>query len=534
MPSRSSHFAIIVALVLFLGTLALVLTVKEPVPLQNGPAVLEPISYEKANELLRLKNEGIAYLENERYADSDVLLERVTEELPTEVIGYRDLTICRLLQLTPEKVASQPKGQKLAKQAIDTVNQLIQIDPESGINYVLSARIFVALGEHQRALDSLQRAIQQNPKDAATWFELSQVQKMTQKPEVQAEAKTSLAKAWELQSDNLFLALDYLQVVADQKTEQATPVFEKIKQLATPLADSVKDHTRLDLNKLIDGSMQAVQDQQWNLVLRNARILRNVLIAEDLVKSDRRRVEQNPLEFVIHDFPPAFYTAVEWPAQQKPLSVKFAEASAVRFSTETPSGIRDLQIDDFDLDGKPDLILLTAQHVSVFNQNAAGAWELITQHACDGDYSEVHAVDLDADVQQLNQPASTEKTEQKTVRISASRDADLDLVLAGKSGIKVFANQWDLKSEKRVLALKEQKNSLEILADVLTVNFSDLDHDGDLDLVASSAKGLSLWSNRGDFSFQDISANSQLPPADLAVSSIVRVDWDRDVDLDLI
>ncbi|MCA9020946.1 MAG: CRTAC1 family protein, partial [Planctomycetaceae bacterium] len=43
-----------------------------------------------------------------------------------------------------------------------------------------------------------------------------------------------------------------------------------------------------------------------------------------------------------------------------------------------------------------------------------------------------------------------------------------------------------------------------------------------------------LWSNRGDFSFRNISDQSQLPPADLAVSSIVRVDWDRDVDLDLI
>jgi len=534
MPSQTSHFAIIVALVLFLGTLALFLTVKAPPQLQNEPAEREPISYEKAIELLRLKNEGIAFLENERYADSDPLLEQLTEELPTEVIGFRNLTICRLLQITPEKVANQSEGPKLAKQAVDTVNQLIQIAPESAISYILSARIYVALGEPQQALAALQRALEKKPKDAAIWFELSQLQKISSDSEIQAKTNTSLAKAWELQPENLFLTLDYLQVVADQKTEQATPVFEKIKQLAAPLVESVKDHTRLDLNKLIDDSLTAIQEKQWNIVLRNARILRNVLIAEDLVKSDRRRVEQNPLEFVIHDFPPAFYAAVEWPAQQKPLSVEFADARPLQFSKAMPTEIRDLQIADFDLNGKPDLILLTANQISVFKQNAAGIWEPLTQQDCAGDFSEVIAVDLDADVQQSNQPASTEKTEQQVIPISPSRDADLDLVLAGKSGVKVFENQQDPKTGTRSLVLKAQKNTLETLADVLDVNFSDLDHDGDLDLVASTTTGLSLWSNRGDFSFQEISANSHLPPIDLAATSIVRVDWDRDVDLDLI
>ncbi len=534
MPSRNSHFAIIVALVLFLGTLALFLTLKAPPQLQNGPAEREPISYEKANELLRFKNEGIAYLENERYSDSDPLLKQLTEALPSEVIGFRDLTICRLLQLTPEKVANQAEGPQLAKQALDTANRLIEIAPESAVSYVLSARIHVALGDQQQALAALQRAIAQNPKDAAIWFELSQLQKINSAPIVQAESKTSLAEAWERQPENLFLTLDYLQVVADQKTEQATPVFEKIKLLAAPLVESVKDHTRLDLNKLIDDSLTAIQEKQWNVVLRNARILRNVLIAEDLVKSDRRRVEQNPLEFVIHDFPAAFYAAVEWPTQQKPLSVEFAAVRSLEFTNAVPTEIRDLQIADFDLDGKPDLILLTANQVSVFKQNAAGTWEPLTQQDCAGDYSEVHAVDLDADVQQINQPASTEKTEQKVFPISPSRDADLDLVLAGKSGLKVFENQQDIKTGTRSLVLKPQPETLETLADALAVNFSDLDHDGDLDLVASTTRGLSLWSNRGDFSFQEISVNSHLPPAELAATSIVRVDWDRDVDLDLI
>ncbi|MEQ9070765.1 MAG: VCBS repeat-containing protein, partial [Gimesia chilikensis] len=377
---------------------------------------------------------------------------------------------------------------------------------------------------------------EKSPESAAIWFELSQLQKQNVKPEQQALANTSLKRAWELQPDNLFLAIDYLQVAAVEKSEQTKTVFEQVKQLAAPLAESVKDHTRLDLNEVIQKSLQAITDGKWNLVTRNARVLRNVLIAEDLVKSDRRRVEQNPLEFVIPDFPPAFYAAVEWPAQEKPLSVKFAEARAIEFNEEVSADIRDLKIADFDLDGKPDLILLTAERVQVFQQGEDGRWSVMTSAAAEGDFREIHAVDLDGDVQQLApSPAGEKKEEPQTIAaISPARDADLDLVLVGKAGIRVLENQVDDKQGIRKLVHRPQADSLDTLSDVLTVNFSDLDHDGDLDLVASAGKGISLWSNRGNLSFQDVSANSQLPPADLAATSIVRVDWDRDVDLDLI
>lgn len=534
MPFRSSHIAIIVAVILFLGTLALFLTVDPPpAPLDIAPES-KPISYKKAKEVLRYKNEGIAYLENGRYADSEPLLVRLTEALPDRAIGYRNLTICRLLQLTPEKISQIPEGKKYSQSALDSVDELLSIDRDSEISLILAARIYLALENPQNAEAILQRAIKLKPQDAAIWFELAQIQKQIRKPEMQSAAETSLEKAWELQPDNLFLTLEYLQVTAAQKTKQAIPVFDKVKQLASPLAESIKDHTRLDLNKVINDSLAAVQDQNWTLVIRNARILRNVLIAEDLVKSDRRRVEQNPLEFVMHDFSPEFYANVEWPAPQRPLSVEFNEAKILTLNKAPSSELKDLSIGDFNLDGKPDLILLDSQEVSVYSMNATEDWELIAQQAIVGDYSEVHAVDLDADVQRLNQAPVPEQKERMLIPISPSRDADLDLVLSGKSGIKLLENQWDTKSGKRSLVPKAQKHTLETLTDLLAVNFSDLDHDGDLDLMASTSKGLSLWSNRGDLSFQDISAHSHLPPADLVATSIVRVDWDRDVDLDLI
>lgn len=533
MSSRPSHhYLIVAAVILFLGALALFLTLKTPPELKKVPGEREPISYKRASKLLKLKNEGVAYLENEKYVDADRQLEQLTEELPTEVIGFRNLTICRLLQLTPEKLAQQPEGKKLEEQALQALSQLLQITPESAVSSILSARIYAALGKPLQAQADLVHATELKPEDAAIWFELSQVQQQIPAENEPSLTNESLAKAWGLQPDNLFLTLEYLQVTAEQQSEQATAIFEKVRMLSAPLAASVKDHTRLDLNQLVDDSLAAIKDRKWNVVLRNARIMRNVLIAEDLVKSDRRRVEQNSLEFVIHDFPPAFYQAVEWPAQQKPLTVKFAQARPLAFSPVLESEIRDLQVTDFDLDGKPDLIVLSAKQVAVYSQNGE-LWNLMTQQELEGDFAEVTLVDLDADVQTLTQPAATEKKEPTAFPISPARDADLDLVVSGKSGIRIFKNRTH-KSGKRPLEINGQPETLDTLVDVLAVNFSDLDHDGDLDLVASTEKGLSLWSNRGDFSFRNISDQSQLPPADLAVTSMVRVDWDRDVDLDLI
>jgi len=69
---------------------------------------------------------------------------------------------------------------------------------------------------------------------------------------------------------------------------------------------------------------------------------------------------------------------------------------------------------------------------------------------------------------------------------------------------------------------------------VLAASAVDLDHDGDLDLVVSSATGVSLWSNRGDMIFDDLRGRATLPPPDLQATAILPVDWNRDVDVDVL
>lgn len=109
----------------------------------------------------------------------------------------------------------------------------------------------------------------------------------------------------------------------------------------------------------------------------------------------------------------------------------------------------------------------------------------------------------------------------------------LDVVAYGPGGIALLRNDFDPEKQTRALKV-ELREPLAALEAALAAAAVDFDHDGDLDLIVSTAKGLSLWSNHGDMEFVDVSAQSELPPAELQPAAIVPVDWDGDVDLDLL
>ena len=103
----------------------------------------------------------------------------------------------------------------------------------------------------------------------------------------------------------------------------------------------------------------------------------------------------------------------------------------------------------------------------------------------------------------------------------------------GPAGAQVFRNDSDA-SGKRTLLPVEQAPEFEALRDVLAGVLADVDHDGDLDLIISSNAGVSVWANLGQLKFAEITKRSALPPAELGATTLVAVDWDRDLDTDIL
>ena len=113
-------------------------------------------------------------------------------------------------------------------------------------------------------------------------------------------------------------------------------------------------------------------------------------------------------------------------------------------------------------------------------------------------------------------------------------DADIDIIVYGEAGILVLQNKLAPDTGTRTLEPMPQDDALGGIKQVLAVALFDVDHDGDLDLAVSAQSGMSIWSNRDDLTFADISNRSALPPSDVRPTKIIPVDWNRDVAIDLV
>jgi hypothetical protein len=130
------------------------------------------------------------------------------------------------------------------------------------------------------------------------------------------------------------------------------------------------------------------------------------------------------------------------------------------------------------------------------------------------------------------------QTESETIGAAELvEDADIDLLVYGEDGVVFLRNEFDAATKTRSLKTLSQEPAFEALRNVLAIAPADIDHDGDLDLIVSTATGMSVWQNndsRQHTKFTDISSRSSLPPADLKATVLLPVDWNFDVQMDVL
>ncbi|MCH8828996.1 MAG: VCBS repeat-containing protein, partial [Planctomycetes bacterium] len=153
------------------------------------------------------------------------------------------------------------------------------------------------------------------------------------------------------------------------------------------------------------------------------------------------------------------------------------------------------------------------------------------------------AADLDRDIPRLTRPVPVKdhpptqkeiREAGKVAKAAVCLDVDLDLIVYGAEGIVAIRNHLDAESKQRSLKIVDQIAAFGQMRGVITAAVADLDHDSDLDLIVSSQDGLSLWSNRGDMTFSDMSARSSLPPKTFKPTALLPVDLDRNVLIDVL
>ncbi|MEO1996351.1 MAG: VCBS repeat-containing protein, partial [Planctomycetaceae bacterium] len=287
----------------------------------------------------------------------------------------------------------------------------------------------------------------------------------------------------------------------------------------SPYRDHIQQTRQFDILQALSDCQTAVEMGDWNKAILQARLVSNVMVALIPAKIDLRRVKRDLMEYILHDFSQKFYDAHTRPEPEFPPEIKVSYGLAEAQLADVDDA-RAILLIDFDLDDRLDVLLVRQTTVEVHTADReTRQWTLVASFDAGGELWGACAADLDRDYVRLDNGMAV---------------ADPDVLVYGPAGVWVLRNQPDSKTQKRSLESVRQSPNLSGLREVTTATLVDVDHDGDLDFVVSSTSGISVWSNRENLTFADISDRTVTPPEGFRARTMIPVDWNRDAAIDVV
>jgi tetratricopeptide (TPR) repeat protein len=334
------------------------------------------VSPNECIKLEQLKNVSIAHLENGRYkekrgagqgdlAKADAGFLELAEKLPADPLGPRNLAITRLLELQDKQIA--PEG------ALEAADLLLKLENDSASAHLLAGQLAEAAHDKPRAAAEFAKASELAPTDADIWFRISRFWIESPDEADQTRGREALARAYQAAPDNLFLQQAWLSAQAEAHDPEMVQTLSQVRQLlaARPgLVDDLRKHARIaDPLAFVDEALTAAEQGRPAVAEGRARQLANVIRAETWSLNDLRRVDRDPLEYILSDFQvPCDDKTLEVEA---PIEVKLVELAAPK---QLPPllGLQDISLADFDLDGRLDVIVLREALVEVYGRAGDG------------------------------------------------------------------------------------------------------------------------------------------------------------------
>ena len=529
------------------------------------------LSQEDARTVLDRKFRGLALMENASYAEAAGNFEQILEIMPDQPLAIRNRAIAWVLAISPD-VLSKDRDTDLYLQYLGNAQTAVTAYYKQSNGSPLARFLAARFLEHFDVFDppkgftiewhreqELEAAANGAMTEPTFWCDLYEYRNIVahntsgKSADALLAAKDAIAKAHELEPDNIYASIELMLVLADvlnkeakgevpklsgNKAQQLDELLENLEETLKPFFASIKKMTRQDMGALIAKARGGIAEKKWNVVLTNCRFIGNCTRPEVAFQIDRRRIRKHLLEFVQHDF-----EATTKDRLQSVAALPTTETVAVKFQTNRQLNIVQdivaLRIADFDLDQTMDLFVAHDDKVTVIRERAISGFTSIAQVQTAGPIRGLIAYDLDLDdrltptgIGYPLDPASA-KEQADPSKVPRASDADIDVVAFGDFGVSILVNQFT-NSGKRKLFPTEQSEAFNALRNVLDVIAVDFDHDADLDLVVSSDSGISVWANHDDLTFHDVSENSVLPPKDVVFTKMLALDWNRNVDVDII
>jgi hypothetical protein len=521
-------------------------------------------------EIARLQEKAVGLAENGESAAADDVLQELAKKTPNDLFVLRNLLVVRLNRFkqqgekagaeNPDFVPQPPLPPELLAAA---AHALLKAQPKDPATHVLASRAAALLREKRievepplpEAFESLRIARELAPSDPAILMEMYHLSKLPdyrKDDQIRLAGRAAVVDAFQAAPNNLAIYIELLRSQLPGPREDYSPdpavaeTFNSGRDLLSSLRSIVlQKHPDNDIEVFRQMGMAAAKQKDWPRAKENADKIFNLTNPELITRSDRGRVDLVALEYLKHDLDSKYRAPP--PAAPAAIQVAFVPATAEQ-ALPAVKEVKDFKLFDADLDGRLDLVVLHGFKLSIFRRGAKDeTWGNELTVSLPPGMEHVIVGDLDRDIAKLPPGAETKKDGSLPGDYKASQQYELafpDFIVYGSGGLALVRNVETSKSvtlnkaglvERKfeLVMLKEPKVPQKITA-LLAV---DIDHDQDLDLVfATEDTGVHIWRSLGNatFKYMDFGSVSKLPPKSLVFSSMVQVDWDRDLDYDIL
>ncbi|MDX1383711.1 MAG: FG-GAP-like repeat-containing protein, partial [Thermoanaerobaculia bacterium] len=424
-------------------------------------------------EALRLRQEGLAHLENERPVEAEASYRQLVGVLPGDPLGHANLAIALLRQQRFEEAEA-------------AIGEALELAPGRADLLAARASLLVWSGRRDEALPALREASAADPDDLESLYALYRHASAMRGPEAETAAADALARLRELRPENLFVLLRAgQQAVAVGDRATASEIYLRVRELTWQVPGPSE--------ATLEALLEALEENDLEAAVRPSRVLENLFKGTPLFAASLGEIFTNIQGIPIRRF------------VDEELGADFGDPVPVHFRAQrldaAPSVGGAVTAADLDDDGLWDVARIAGTDAPGLEIRLAADGHAATRVGPAPQLGALRALDLD-------------------------NDGSLELVGWG-GGFAV----WD--RDEAGAWIRREGVLPTPASDFAALAAFDYDMEGDLDLAVATADGLDLLRNTLEGPLESVGARA-LPAFDPPVSALLATDLDRDGDLDLV
>ena len=413
-------------------------------------------------EALSEKNTGLAYLYRNDLEGAADSFEAVTRSVPGEPLGHANRALA-LLKMRDFEAAAE------------VIDRAVDLAPEDGAVLSIQSDIVAALGDRERALSILTRAVGHNASDVALRYKyLTEMRRLRGPAHRDEDTLSELQAMLEYEPDNLAVLVELNETLVRMgRLQEASAGYERMSRLLVPVPDEIRTW--------LDRTVDALKRRDAAEAGSGAGILGNLLVVDPAYRSSRDRLgdpsQQSPPLYDFRTAPPDLAVL----AADSLVDMRFVDAAGELTGDSLPAGDgwTDLALTDLDGDGRVDMVLAGPDELAVMHNRPEG-WEMSSNPWTGGRAGSGHRLSTG----------------------DFDNDGDADLYVAGTGQARVYHYTGD-----GTYVLAQTFDSTGSNSPV-HVSRADFDHDGDLDVLASDRMVLRFYRHTEGGLFEEATATA--------------------------